>query len=75
MTDAKLIEIDVTCPMCGKEETLHIPEEGYERWQMGELIQTAMETVPAEIREQLISGLCTSCQATWLGGDHVDDEG
>ena len=63
-----MLEIDVKCPICGKEYTVKVPETGYKRWQDGELIQLAMQTVSPEDRESLISGICTTCWINMFGG-------
>lgn len=63
-----MIEVNVKCPFCGKEYTVRVPEEGYNRWQAGELIQLAMPTVSPEDREALISGICENCWINTFGG-------
>jgi hypothetical protein len=66
---AKTIKIDITCPFCGKEYQVEVPEDGYNRWLDGELIQRAMPTVVPEDREALISGICTECWDKTFGGE------
>lgn len=63
-----MIEITITCPFCGKEYTVEVPEDGYEKWQAGEFIQNAMPNVSPEVREALISGICENCWINMFGG-------
>lgn len=59
--------VDKVCPVCGFVSVIDIPEESYDAWQAGELIQNAWpEGTPAE-REVLISGLCETCQIETFG--------
>ena len=51
----------IQCPLCKKFTTLELPFEGFLEWKAGTNIQEAMPEVPAEVREQLISGICPSC--------------
>ena len=64
-----MIEIEVTCPFCGKTYTVEVPEDGYRAWQAGELIQRAMPEVSPEVREALISGICERCWIETFGGE------
>lgn len=63
-----MVEITVQCPFCGKEYSVEVPEEGYNKWVAGELIQRAMPDVSPEVREALISGICENCWANTFGG-------
>lgn len=57
------------CSCCGKEYIVDMPEDAYDKWQAGELIQNAWPgSTPAE-REKMISGLCDECQIETFGGD------
>jgi hypothetical protein len=59
-----MIEITERCLVCHREVTIEVPEDGYERWQVGlQKIQHAMPSVSAEDRELLISGTCARCFA------------
>lgn len=63
-----MVEITVQCPFCGKIYIVEVPEDGYDRWQMGEKIQNAMPDVAPEVREALISGICETCWNKTFGG-------
>lgn len=63
-----MVEITVQCPFCGKTYSVEVPEDGYDRWQNGELIQRAMPDVAPEVREALISGICENCWTNTFGG-------
>ena len=57
---------------CVKCETIvEIPVLGpdYEKWENGELIQTAMPYLSADEREVLISGVCGPCFDNMFGGE------
>lgn len=63
-----MVQIEKDCPFCGQTCEGSVPFEGYRRWRWeGELIQTAMPTVPATTREWLISGICPDCQSSIFG--------
>lgn len=64
-----MIEIEVMCPFCGKTYVVEVPEDGYDRWQEGELIQHAMPDVSPEVREALISGICEDCWNNMYRGE------
>ena len=64
-----MLNIPITCPFCGKEYIVEVPEDGYYNWQDGELIQNAMPEVSPEVRESLISGICENCWINMFGGD------
>ena len=67
------IEVRVRCPFCGKTYEVTVPEDGYRRWQDGELIQRAMPEVSPTDREALISGICEECWNKTFGGDEYDE--
>jgi len=49
------------CWLCGDDGVVEVPEDGYDKWRKGMYIQDALSTVPAEIREQLITGTHQIC--------------
>ena len=60
-------DVDLTCPLCGKDHTVEVSLTGYIEWKRGELIQNAMPDLTPTEREQLISGLCPKCQSEIFG--------
>lgn len=62
-----MVELMITCPFCGKEHFVYVVEEDYENWSNGELAQNAFPYLSATEREQLISGLCPTCQREIFG--------
>ena len=62
-----MINLLITCPICGATYEVAVPADGYMAWQNGELIQNAMPTLSADERECLISGLCLDCQNDIFG--------
>lgn len=62
-----IMSVSKVCPVCGGVSVIDIPEDAYNKWQTGELIQDAWpEGTPSE-REVLISGLCKICQIETFG--------
>lgn len=61
------INVAVACPFCGADHAVEVDFEQWEAWQSGELIQNAMPELTPTEREQLISGMCTKCQAKIFG--------
>ena len=49
------------CPFCSQPFVLQVPLEGYNRWQQGELVQSAFPSLDADTRERLITGICGKC--------------
>lgn len=56
-----MIEIAVECQMCGGETVLKITDAAWQRYQMGEHIQSALSELDAGQRELLISRTCEKC--------------
>ena len=57
----EMIVIEIKCPICKKVSIIEVPVDGFINWQGGELIQNAFPTLSADVREQLISGICPEC--------------
>ena len=76
MTITRTLTLSIVCPICGNEHFVTVGEEGFEKWQNGELAQNAFPYLSATQREQLISELCPKCQADIFGEDpeEVDEE-
>ena len=73
-----MVTVNIQCPFCGKYHSVEVSTRGYALWRAGELIQIAMPELSATKREQLISGICPSCQKSFFGeeeeeeGDDID---
>lgn len=58
------IRVIIDCPFCGNSHYVDVNEDHFSLWNNGiELIQNAMPELSSTEREQLISGLCPTCQA------------
>lgn len=53
---------EIYCPMCGCAHYVEACEDDVIAWQEGALIQDVMPYLSPMEREQLISGLCPTCQ-------------
>ena len=53
--------LEPECEQCGHVFKIDVPEAALKAWRDGELIQNAFPTMPKDIRELLISGICGSC--------------
>lgn len=53
--------VQTTCPMCKTNCDVAVRQEGYIKWQKGELIQNAMPELDDDTRERLITGICPTC--------------
>jgi len=60
---ASTIEIEHTCPMCGKSHSVEVDRVKYFRWQAGELIQNVWPEKTPAARELIKTGLCLKCQS------------
>lgn len=60
------------CHRCGKGGILSVDEDQLFEWLSGSPIQVAFNTLPAELREQLLSGIHPECWASIFAG--VDDD-
>lgn len=63
MVETSAIKVNVlgVCPLCGTEWNVPVPASEYAAWKSGVLIQDALQSVPAEQREMLITGICPEC--------------
>lgn len=51
------------CPMCGRTHSVTVNMEEYNKWARGmAYIQEAMPHLSDTEREQILSGLCPTCQ-------------
>ena len=68
------MKIDVTmrCPFCGKEHSVEVKLADYEKYESGELAQAAFPYLSATEREQIISGICPTCQDNIFGGEEEE---
>ena len=55
----KVVEKKCTC---GTVSAVTVPLSGYQAWEAGTFIQTAMPELSATEREILITGYCAECQ-------------
>ena len=62
-----MITVDIQCPFCGKLHSVEVEESHYLDWKDGELAQNAMPELSPTEREQLISGMCPTCQKEVFG--------
>lgn len=62
-----MVDLLMTCPFCGTEHYVTVPESCYHRWIEGELVQDAFPMLSVTEREQLISHLCPACQVEVFG--------
>ena len=65
VVDKKTVEIK--CVDCKETKTIEVGELGIQRLEEGNmLIRAALPTVPKELREMFLSGLCPDCYAKML---------
>lgn len=62
-----MVELLITCPFCGREHSVFVEESDYMRWTEGELAQNAFPYLSPTEREQIISGICPTCQREIFG--------
>ena len=74
MTITRTVTVSIVCPFCRNEHFVTVGEEGFERWQKGELAQNVFPYLSATQREQLITNVCPDCQAKLFGEDPEEDE-
>jgi len=61
------VTLEIVCPICGKLSYVTVNTEDYIKWINGELAQNAFPYLSVTRREQLISGMCPSCQVKIFG--------
>lgn len=67
---AKEVNVQTTCPGCGKKTVIEMPLDAYMKWQHeGELIQRAWPEATSEQREMLISGYDNKCWEKIFGDE------
>ena len=63
------VAIETRCPFCGKTAIVEVPTDGFIAWQFGATVQKAFPKLDADIREQLVSGICPTCWDKMFGGE------
>ena len=61
------MDIFMECVMCGKDHSVTVDFEDFQNWENGKLAQDAFPYLDPTEREQIISGLCPSCQKKIFG--------
>ena len=56
-----------TCSFCGQGGVVIMAYYSWKAWKRGELIQVAAPYLPADVREQLISGTHPACWTAVFG--------
>lgn len=62
-----MMEIMMVCPFCGREHSVKVEVEQFLAYQQGALAQVAFPNLSASEREQIISGMCPTCQKDIFG--------
>ena len=65
-------KILVKCPQCGKEKIIEVDSEKWKRYIEGELIQNVFPDMSADVREELITGICSKCWKNIFLNDEDD---
>ena len=53
--------VEVRCPMCGKQYIITVPHEGFIAWRNGGKIQDCLPTLSNAEREVVITCICEAC--------------
>ena len=61
--------VEVRCPICGKQYIITVPHDGFIRWRSGSRIQECMPNLSSEDREALMTGICGECWERMYGED------
>lgn len=69
----EIITIETCCPICRKTSTIEVPVDGYVLWRFGAPIQDAFPNLSADVREQLVSGICPACWDEMFADDEEED--
>ena len=57
------------CIVCNEEGHLALPTAGFRAWRSGAFVQDAFPTMPADKREQLITGTHPACWERLFGSE------
>lgn len=60
-TEGERVTVTKTCCVCGKEASVTVDREGYDRWIGGAHVQHVFRDMSADDREILISGTHPEC--------------
>ena len=63
------VDVPTRCHSCGRDHTLTVPRDGYDRWQRGEYIQRALSGLTDDDRERLLTGICPDCFEQLFGNE------
>ena len=55
------LELCFQCFSCKKDFLVEVPEEQYNDWRQGALVQEAFPEMPVSQRELFVSGMCGEC--------------
>jgi hypothetical protein len=67
-----LTSLVIPCPrclVCGKQNVLSVPKDGFDAWTAGAFIQDAFPNMPVDERELLLTGTCAPCWDTLWSED------
>lgn len=70
----EVVAIEIRCPFCGETSVVEVPMDGFIQWQDGALVQDAFPNLSADVREQLVSGICPSCWDSMFSDDDEDED-
>lgn len=56
-----MVLLEITCRMCKTVHHISVKPSDLRRWQDGELIQNVFPELPPEVRELMISSVCSEC--------------
>jgi hypothetical protein len=63
------------CPHCGATGQVNVREASVRLWSRGALVQEAFPELPADLREQILTGIHPECWDAYLGYDTDDVTG
>jgi hypothetical protein len=71
-TVGERVTVTQTCQWCYRDSSVTVDRDAFDRWQKGELVQTAFAELSADDRETLVSGTHAACWDAMWGGDDAD---
>ena len=68
-----MVKLIMDCCFCGKKHSVRVNETDYLKYEGGALVQNAFPYLTATEREQIVSGMCPTCQKNIFGDDDEDE--
>lgn len=68
------VAVSGPCYSCGKKQSVQVDSVAFEKFKSGRFVQDCFPSLPADEREFLISGICSTCWDDMFPSEDDDAE-